>query len=367
MSPLSLATWFGSALLIAVAALPTKVAMRVGTCAVLIAAWVTIGVLVVRDVPARSGYMPRTDPARVIKQGTRALAKAINKPKSNLIVVEGGSYAARAINTSLLQKELRKLGYRADLVQLTMAAANHFERHTVFSDLLNASKLEELEEHPNVVLMAEVQVNYDAQPLDQLQENQDTYRAFHYLSPANAAYALWSLWVGGGTRANLERPVWTVVRHALVNAFNVGLVERVRPASKIRSMQGYVGGGIKGKYRFTGLAPVRKQASGPLAEIEKRPWIFTVRQARMQKLWGTRLDRWVYYGVPSTNSKQMIWTRSVCAETTLPCIAPSDSELLGALDAKENWRDAGHLTSRGSHLYTKWLAKQLVGTGTLEK
>lgn len=367
MEPLTLTTWLGSALLIILAAVPTKLTLRVSVAAMLVTIGIVVGALLIRSVPAHVGYVPSTDPSRLAKYGVNALAAALKRPKENLIVVEGGSYAVRGIEPDLLRKELDDLGYRADIVQLALGAANHFERYILFSDVLGHPKLKNLVQHPNLVLMAEVQRNYDQQPLDQLQENQDTRRAFHYISPVNAGYALWSLWAGGGEAVNLKHPLWTASRHALVNAFNVGLLDRVTPLKKIKSRQGYVAGGINGGYRFKGLAPVMKRASGPLIAEKTGPWIFSVREARLKKLWGKRLDHWVYYGVPSTRADQMTWLRSVCAETKVPCIAPSDMELLSDLDKKANWRDKGHVTSRGSVLYTKWLAKRLVETGTLEK
>jgi len=367
MDSLTLAPYVGSALLVVVAALPTVSRARLPGMLALMVGWVLIAVIAIRLWASRAEYSPNTEPSRVVSYGVTKLRNALQKRTPNLLVIEGGSYAARGIDPDVLSRQLRELGYRTDVVQLALGAANHFERHTMFSDLLRRKELSGLAKHSNLVFLAEAQVDYDAKPLAQLQENSDTHRAYHYLTPINGWLALWSLWQGGGHLGTLSYPKWTVFRHTLVNAFNVGLSDSLVPWKKIKPRSGYVKGGREAGYEFRGLSKVRQAATGPLPRQDDRPWVFDVRERRLQQLFGNRIDHWVYFGVPATVSRQTQWLRSFCSTTQRPCIAANDPKLLENLDSAKMWHNRGHLSSKGASLYSIWLAERLAEMGVLRK
>ena len=82
--------------------------------------------------------------------------------------------------------------------------------------------------------------------------------------------------------------------------------------------------------------------------------------------WQGYLDELVYFGVPSTAEEQMSHISGFCAATQAKCIAP-DAELLGELDNKAYWRNAGHVSFRGAKIYSRWLARALAKSGALVK
>ena len=87
----------------------------------------------------------------------------------------------------------------------------------------------------------------------------------------------------------------------------------------------------------------------------------------MRRLWGSRIDQWVYFALPSTVRSSVRWAQDFCAITHDTCIVPDDAELLHRLDHTRMWYDAGHLSKRGAQIYTKWLAHQLAASGALKK
>jgi len=283
----------------------------------------------------------------------------------NVVVIEGASYTLSAVDTELLEAELSRLGYGVSAVRIASAGANHFERHQ-----MQRCTLDRLQGKPDPnqrwLLLAEIQAGYDTQPLAQFAHNQDTPRTYHYATLENGWYAMQALG-GPGVEEPKEEWRWLLFRHALINSFNAGVLLRLAPEDAIEPSTGAVDGRLPiGKFKFGGLSRVLEGAQHPVPKASLPSWLFDVREPRLRRLWRGHLDELVYFGVPSTAPEQMSYISGFCSATGAKCIAP-DAELLGALDDKAYWRNAGHVTFQGAKIYSSWLARALARSGALKK
>jgi len=321
------------------------------------------GVLLVSQAVRWSHAAPSTRASQIRKYAVAALSKTKEK---NVLILDGGSYAARALDPEALTEELEKLGFSVKVVHLGLGAANHFERYRMQEEIVESALLMP-RPGQRWLLLAEVQSGYDYQPLAQLGENQDTERTFHYLTPTNAWYALQAMSDLKNRESSLQQPFWTVFRHSLVNTFNVGVSSWLVPDSRIKSQSGFVRGTRDGKYRYRGLDGVLAEATNPGPPLPVPDWLFEIREARLRALWAERVTRWIYYGVPSTNPNGLRYVRTFCSVTKEKCISPDDLKLLTKLDSAPLWYNAGHLSTKGAPIYSRWLAQRLAELGVLQR
>jgi hypothetical protein len=307
------------------------------------------------------GYLPDTLSTSLTLYGASQLSAAKEK---NVIVLDGGSYPARGIDERVLARALAKRGYSVRVVHLAMSAGNHFERYTMYQDILR--RVARSIPAKRRVFMAEVHSGYDTIPFAQLERNQDTARAYHYMTPQNAFFGLAAVYFGGGNRVFVERLPWVALRHALVNGFNVGMASLAFEDAPANAHSGYIGGIREPRYAFPGLGAVIQSMQGPPKDVKVPSWLFSVRERRARQLWAPRDFDWVYYGMPSTSSGTGDYIRCFCAMTKDPCIVP-DPDLLVGLDRADKWFNAGHLSSAGAVVYSEWLAAKLDEKGVLQK
>jgi hypothetical protein len=307
-------------------------------------------------------FVPNTLPSELAEYGREAL----NHADRNVLVIDGGSYPARGIDPKVLQAELSKRGYSTRVVLLSMSAGNHFERHEMYRDVLAGLSAADAR-NENWVLLAEVHVGYDERPFAQLGKNQDTARAYRYVTPANAAYGLYALLFGGGKDVELDHLPWVVARHALVNAFNVGAAAWLVRHDTIKPHSGYIRGNRDGNYRFPGLEPTINAITAPLDGVSVPPWSFSIRERRVRKLFAPFIKRFVYYGVPATTAVNTLYIRKFCELTREPCVAPVDKALLEQLNKSDMWFNAGHMSSTGARVFATWMAGRLDELGVLRK
>jgi len=286
--------------------------------------------------------------------------------ETNVLFIDGGSFAQRGIDARLLAIELERYGYSVRPVQLALGATNHFERYQLYEDLL--ARLGTAP-HPGQrwILMAETNFLYDNQPLAQFAGNQDTIRALHYLTPANALAAL-----AAQQDPSLQPPSegpwrWNLLRHVLINAFNVGVTDRLIALDELGSARGSVPGGRRRLRGPLSMKAQLREIKNPTPDPKPARWLRRQRERRLLRLWGDRLDELVYFGVPSTLAPQLKHARGFCRATRHKCISPDDASLLSSLDAKGYWVDKDHLNRKGARAYTVWLAARLVELQVLSK
>ncbi len=347
-------------LLVLVASLPAVrkpgVATGLGVYGLALAA----GVLLV-TLGVRASGAPRTRASSIRKYASQELSHAREK---NVLLIDGGSYAARAIDERALTRELARLGYSVRAVQLAVGAGNHFERFKLYEELAGDIRAR-AGAGQRWLFLAEVHYDYDFAPVAQFGENQDTDRTYHYMTPKNAWHAALALH-GPGTRpAGFDHPYWALARHSLVNAFNAGVSARVVPWQRIKAHSGFVKG--QSMARFKGIKSVLQEARTPREAIAVPPWMFEIRERRERAVFAPYLADWVYFGVPSMVPVQLRYIRSFCAATKEKCIVPADQSLLESLNEPALWYNQGHLSTRGAAIYSRWLAAELDRRGVLRK
>jgi hypothetical protein len=345
------------------ASLPAPREGRLGPGLLVLLLTVLGGAALVKLVLARTNYVSSAPTSQLLKY---ALAEIAAAKEPNLLLVDGGSYVQRGLDGELLERELDKLGYRARVVRLSLTGANHFERLQFYEDL--TARLPPRANHAQRwVFMIEVQEGYDVQPLAQFEGNQDTARAYHYLTPSNGWFALAADHSGGDTLSLDWRGQLAVLRHVLINAFNVGLVERLTKLDDILPKPPKMSRERRRRFDFAGMSSLVAEAGRAPQPGSLAPWLMPIRDRRLRAAWKPYIDEWVYFALPSTALAQLDHARAFCLQTNDPCIAPDDAALLGSLDDAQLWFDAGHLSTPGSHVYTRWLAEQIAKRGVLDK
>lgn len=350
----------GALLLVVVASLPAVAGGRVSAS---IAIWfgsLLAAALLIPFVPDLLGYRLAAAPLKAVMRTHAELNAASEK---NVLIVSGGSYAAHGVHAETLERELRALGNSVKVSKLAVGASNHFERFRMYEDLTRAVR------GPlpgqRWVYLAEVQLDYDRSPLAQLERNQDSDRAYYYLTPLNAFFASRALGSANVDPVDVPAYYWLLMRHALVQMFNVGLDARFVPDQGVmvgrrnarRSRR-------KRPFQFD-AKPLLKEARKPQPSVPVPGWLFDVREPREKELWSRYDAHWVYFGVPSTSPEQLRYIRSFCDATREVCISP-DLALLKRLRAP-SWSDAGHMTASGAKRYSAWLARELDRAGVLQK
>jgi hypothetical protein len=349
-------------LLVAVASLPSVVGSRGRIAVLTYVSAVIAGAVLVWHVVNGPGVLPDTFPSKVLKYASKELNVV---KETNVLVIEGGSYVLNGIDSTTIANELQSLGYSVDVVRLAVSAANHFERYRMQQQLVQRLNPKRAGQH--WVYLAEVQADYDRLPLAQFENNQDAVRPYHYLTPSNSWHLVRAL-ASPGIGEPLEGAWrWPLFRHTLVNSFSVGAAERLVPEDEIELAGGNVSRRRAGRLRFRGLGRLIATSKKPQGDGIPYPWIADIRQRRLRRLWRPYLDAFGYFGLPSTNLAQLEYVRDFCGGTKLPCIAPTDKELLEQLDHKGKWRDAGHLSLQGAKIYSRWLAHEIAQLGLLKK
>jgi hypothetical protein len=360
MTPLAIAA---ALLLLLVVAVPAPREGRLGAGVLVLLLAVLGGAALVKVALTRTSYVPNSQTSQVLAYAIRELAEA-HEP--NVLLVDGGSYVQRGLDAELLERDLAELGYRVRVVRLSLTGANHFERLQLYEDI-TARLPRGVKQSPRWIFMIEVQEGYDVQPLAQFENNQDTARAYHYLTPINVWFALTADYGGGSTLPLDWHGRLAVLRHALINGFNVGLLERLTTLDAVAPARPKISKERGRRFAFDGTSTLVAEAGQAARPRDMPPWLLPVRDRHLREVWGPYIDEWLYFALPSTALSQLEHARGFCLQARSPCIAPDDAALLQRLNDKQLWFDAGHLSERGSRVYTHWLAQQLAKQGVLEK
>jgi hypothetical protein len=353
----------GAALLVVAASMPAP--RRPGALGSVVWLLVALGLgaFLVATCIEHGGWVAKGTPAERAKY----VVKRLKAPKEkNILLIDGGSYAARGVSERALQHALRKLGYSVRVVHMAMGAANHFERQTLYRRIVSQLG-PRTKKKQRWIYLAEVHKQYDSSPLAQFTPNADTARAEDYMTPAAAWSALNAL---NSEHIKKEKAPLklrlAVLRNALARSFNAGIASRLVNSKKVRARSGYAAHRASKRFRFRGLDKLLAEARKPTAQ-KISPWLFEQRAPQEREIWGEYLDRWVYFGVPSTQPAQLAYITSFCKLSKRKCISPRDLTLLRQLNNRKHWKDRGHLSASGSKIYTQWLAKELRSTGLLAR
>jgi hypothetical protein len=328
-----------------------------------------VGVMLVERAVRGAGLVPRTSEMSArLKYGLNEIHKSAAKPVDNLVFIGGGSHVAYGVDTKVLGAGLRKRGYSVRVVQLGARGANHFERRQLYLDLVNhpMSELADVSAQTRVMLMEEVQLNYDLHPLAQVDGNLASSRVYHYMTPRTGIEALRALYWGGGEERSLATPEWELLSHVMVHSFHAGGVDRLMSLDGAPSREGYKPFGSR-RFEFRGTQRAAKATTQKVLERHDLPWLEQIREPGVKAAFGERLDGWVYFTVATTYADYVEHNRQFCAATEEACIPLDDPALFRGLNKRADWHDPGHLSSKGAKKYSRWLAGRLAETGVLQK
>ncbi len=347
-------------LLVLVGSLPSGVGRSARFGVLVYLAALLGGVATLGHVLNGSRALPSTEASKVVKYAIAELEQATAK---NVLLIDGGSFADHAVDVFVLDRELAQLGYSAHAVRLTLSGANHFERYRLQEDVERR-----LDGRPRPrqrwLYLAEVQRMYDVKPLATFYRNEGTVRSYHYLTPESAWYA--TLAMRTHNVAPTESWFEPLLRHALVNGFNVGVSSRLVSIDEIAAANGRTKRDRRHHAAFLGLSEQLSAIAQPPGPAVDLPWLFDIRERREQRLWRPYVDSFIYFGVPAPQPTELAHERAFCAATRRPCIAP-DKSLLETLDQPSFWHDRAHMNVLGSDIYSRWLAQRLVAGGYLRK
>jgi|GEM_PF-2696935 len=278
-----------------------------------------------------------------------------------IIFVDGGSYGARGLDGPRLGKQLTRLaGKPVGVVQLTLAGANHFERHAIMKSLfdnLAPSEVQALKAR-HVVLLLEINHGYDANPLAQVNEkNYFSERLYGYLTPVNTWYAIKAMREVSG-EVDWKRNA-AVAAHAFMNFLNVGVRSRMTNIDDIGFRPGYTPLRSGSKAVFRSVMHVLDDAGGNGAPA-KNTWVDTIRTPRLLATMRGVVTRVAYYMPPSASASYLAYARAFCrSHAGEACVDYGDARLLRSIDRKDFWYDKSHLLAKGAVRYTDWLARKL--------
>ncbi len=362
----------GTFCLLLSATIPTNSRISLASALVTFSFFFMVGTLSMGPLFRSLGYVDNTAPEGLIAENLTLLRQDL--PTANIILIEGGSYTSRGLNRKLLQKILISEGYSATVVQFSMPGANHLERYHVLRRFISELSKEEKStiSESNLIIMNEIQLGYDINPLAGFERNEFSDRTYAYLFPRNALLA-WKVLSENKTSASNGISFRVLLNHSIVNVFNIGLIRRVVHSAGLKRVDGFQPlEATNKKYIFTGLAEraifFKKKPSLP---FYSHKWLTLFREKNFYSLFESmEAKHFIFFSVACVHSSYQQYANSFCVHAHADkkkCLDATDPSLLYALDQSELWHDGGHLTRKGSDVYTNWFAGRLIESGVLVK
>jgi len=294
----------------------------------------------------------------------------------NILIIEGGSSAARAINPDLLRDKLKELGFDVLVINFCIPGANHYERLWMF-DMFGSSLSETsrgLMAERNVVVLHEAYPVYDQYPSEQMSVNLYRDRTLSYLRP-DIACALGKTVIKqrkteNGKKADslntgTERTLINIAGHGLINLFNIGLPGRTEPLSDIAPEEARyfnLRAADPKSGNYIGMAKVRERLRGrdtPELSVDTS-WVVEIHRSEEQAL-ALKVKRGCF-ALPTQFSSSPYYIENYRKEYSLLIAWEEDMGLIDALDDPSCWFNRTHLSGKGSAKATEWLAGRLAET-----
>ena len=347
-----------------------------GTLVCLLACFtgVLVGAFCIHMVILSLPVMQHSGLAGLIKYQTERIKGYGGDLPENIIIIEGGSHAARAVNFRVIENQLKDRGYSSLVLQFAVTGANHFERLwllTLFSEILPEESWHDLSRR-NVVLLREASLIYDNSPIEQFQYNLYRDRTIAYLEPWNAILAAYAV-VLHSTTQDSQIP-WGNMKelflHGLLSGLNIGVVHRLDWYHHIDLLKPiYMLKKQETSFKFDGLHPIWE-------EIKEKPEIKPLNLSWKEKTVDVRIKTIIkcpvslaFFSVPVTRNGYANYLARYKKSYPDAFVIPysNDMDFLTRLDDSTCWYDISHLLKKGALLYSNWLADELVESGLLEK
>lgn len=313
-------------------------------------------------------FLPTASTSGLVVKIADDLKAALSDPKKpEIVLIDGGSFAARGIDGDRLEQRLEeKAGRKFKVVFLAVPGGNQPERRALLEDAISLLTHRERAQlsGSDVTMMLEIHEEYDRYPLAQLAKNPRSDRAYAYMRPGIAWDALKD-GIGDletGRRIQLLEDAMVL---ASSNALNVGKASRVRPASSVSPLAEQMTlRRPKESFRFRGLRDViGSEGKRDDSIVDEFPeGNIRKRREHIAAASGVREPRVIYFSVPSMTLRHMRYAQGFCikyASESDGCITHGNLRLLRRLNHKKYWYDGGHLLEPGAAQYTRWLADRL--------
>lgn len=341
-----------------------------------LAAW-CVGLLLGSFVLSRTmqllGYCPASSANGYVSFNINKVRESTQKLPKNVLLLEGGSCGARALNYRELEDQLRARGYSVMVLQFCSPGASHFERLYTLKQFLRGigqDILDRLNER-NVLLLSEVYRSYDLDPMAQFSQNLYSSRTLAYLQPSIALEALHasrlSCEFDGGNKLSYKLKL-ELIKHALLNAFNVGFFNRSEVLAAVPQTEPVYALNSK-KEQFETLNCNAAQLTDELGSVSNLPPLDLRWKRVIDSEWkasGLKY-RQVFFATPSLSITDLRYLAQYQRTFTAKPFLwfKTDHAFLKSLADSECWYDQGHLSARGSQLCTPWFADKISESGLL--
>lgn len=286
----------------------------------------------------------------------------------NLVVIEGSSQTALALDAQAIEEKLRGWGYDVTVVDLAISGGNLLERYTLMQRFTMEMRRRGLPYASNTRLLFELHPDYDHEPLRFFAFYEDTLQTYHYSEFSNLLYA-WRAYRGAGGALDKQAlsTFGDFLSHCIVWTFKIGLLPKMQKFDLLTPMQAFTpyDGPVKtngyNRRAFPDLV-AKKGTKGISAQAMNR------RVQRVTSLFGDGLSGYGYFLIPSLDRRKMNYGHAVCARRLAPvCIDASDPSIYKTLDASHDYYNRDHLNREGARIYSDYFARQLVADQVVVK
>lgn len=330
---------------------------RVGAVAAFLGGLI-LAVVAVRVAVSAAGIGRTTDFDRVVNHAVETVDAAGSAP---LIIFTGASYSRNALDDDRLTRQLRAEGYPHIVINLSLEAASLPEREAHLDAFLAR-----IDRAPDLVFI-EVAEAFDVRPAQFFNNSKFSARGIEQFDPRTTVWTLLGLSDGGcGGAGDCLKAVGLTGAHFGLNVLNVGLVSEGDAPQRAGQVAAY-----DPQWEPREVVSVEDRLAGLRAGPDFSPitgpkWIASLRALLHRRLEQNGVGEVGYYFPPVIDAHARAYMDGVCIGEFADalCLPPTDPKLLAALE-DDVWFDASHLMVGGAHIYTDWLARQLVTSGAL--
>ncbi len=305
-----------------------------------------------------------TNKSGIVRDGPYAQIAAhalqtIEEDPAPYILFVGASYSRNAIDDKSLSRRLQARGYHQRVITFALEGASLQERDLRLRQLLRAAP-----RAPDTVFL-EVSMRFDSNPAYGFEVAKFSERVIGQFDPRGT---LWTLrgFMGDapGGVVPLAKSAILLGLHVPLNWFNVGFFNEATQLHSAPKMASYdpqtkPRRDVSDHDRNTGLAHVPTEPTRVFA------WGETFRANQRDMLAAAGVRQIAYYFPPVIDAGERAYIQAVCESGAAHvCIAPTDPEMLAALDAPV-WFDEEHLLAPGAAIYGQWLAGEMMTSGVL--
>jgi hypothetical protein len=281
------------------------------------------------------------------------------RPGQPVLLVIGSSFTFHGIDAAQLEAELMARGQSYHVLKFASGGLSNLERLRFLKEVRRRSP-----EFRPAVLMMEVSIYYDKQPLRPLENNLFSPRMVDMMDWETAGRALRWVWATSSLHAaeRLRKTV-RIAQHLGAHYVSIGTAFRFTRYRRIP---------IIPTPDLTFSAPEPGFSDEELRRaLDRAELILMEGEAVEVEEWANRqydaiialLGREAqigYYALPNLLDRELAYAWSFCRQEdrSSACIIP-DRNLLNALRERSMWIDISHLFGQGTRTTTSWFAAQI--------